>query len=350
MNSSLIERLKAIPITDVAYKLGLKLTKNRMHCFNPQHTDKTPSLTFNIDKNYFHCFGCNIGGSTIELVMSYNGFSRNEAIRWLAQEFGYSQNKSSRLVRQKRILNQHTVIHKETSALAVTPDHEVYAWIIDKCDLPAEISNYLEGRGFSDDTIAHFNIKGHLKPVKLISEAEDYWGKKRLIEAGLFNYNEAREKYIPVWWDAVVIVPFYNESSKPFFLQARRLNPIKGSKYVGLSGIPKPLFNSNIVNTLPVGSKIYIVEGVMDVLAAHTLNMNAIGVLGATTKLQRAWAEALNNFSITVMPDNDQAGMKFKESVIDAFWQIGKSINVEYLPSGINDLSELLSKREAFIK
>jgi 5S rRNA maturation endonuclease (ribonuclease M5) len=41
-----------------------------IQCTSGEHTDKNPSLSFNMDKNVFHCFSCGFGGGTIKFLQS----------------------------------------------------------------------------------------------------------------------------------------------------------------------------------------------------------------------------------------------------------------------------------------
>lgn len=50
----------------------------------PLHKEKTPSFNVDPDKQLFHCFGCNQGGSVIDLVMKLDGLTLKETMRKLA--------------------------------------------------------------------------------------------------------------------------------------------------------------------------------------------------------------------------------------------------------------------------
>src|SRR3990172_2980778 len=79
-------------IVEIAEKLGIEVKANKCKCFFPDNhsdEDSTPSMTFNIDKGIFKCWVCdNVGGTVIDLVMSYNNWSYPQAMEWLGQELG----------------------------------------------------------------------------------------------------------------------------------------------------------------------------------------------------------------------------------------------------------------------
>jgi DNA primase len=342
--STQIEELKAISILAVAKRLGLELRGTRMHCFNPAHKDrKTPSLHFNVKGNYFNCFGCEIGGSPIELVMARSGCSRKDAMLWLGQEFGLTKRAGSSPRLRIRGHTRKTRSEEHQATPENRPDPEVYAWILSKALLPREANEYLLERGLSARTISDFRLGGSLDPRDLIHTAEKWFGRDRLHDAGLLTEGKTQGKLWPVWWEPIVLIPFYWTDIAPIYLQARRLTSGDARKYVGLSGVAKPLFNAQIIRELSTGSVIYIVEGAMDVMAAHEVGLHAIGVLGSTTKFKRKSALALRNFEVIILPDHDAPGFLFKDSIVAAFAEVGKSVDVRYLPPEYNDLADALA-------
>ena len=176
----------------------------------------------------------------------------------------------------------------------------------------------------------------------IIRVAEKRFGRDRLYHAGLLTEVKMAGRLLPIWWEPILLIPFFWKDSAPIYLQARRLIAEGRRKYVGLSGVAKPLFNAQIVHVLRTGSDIYVVEGAMDVMAAHEVGLSAIGVLGSTTKFKRNWALALRDFQVTILPDQDAPGYRFKDGVVEAFANIGKSVQVRYLPLEYNDLTDAL--------
>jgi DNA primase len=82
----LIAKYNAIPIIDIAHKLGLSFKKDKTFCFNG-HDKKSPSLSIKRKGNYFKCFGCGIGGDSIKLVMEYHNYDFKSALHWLSTNF-----------------------------------------------------------------------------------------------------------------------------------------------------------------------------------------------------------------------------------------------------------------------
>ncbi len=85
-------RLNAIPITEVARRLGdtLRRTGTVWKTYCPWHDDEHPSLTFyeRTGENHCHCFSCGKGGSPIDYVMQHEQLTFQQACQWLSIEFG----------------------------------------------------------------------------------------------------------------------------------------------------------------------------------------------------------------------------------------------------------------------
>ena len=81
-----IDRLKGLPVEQVAGEVGLEVVRHRCRC--PFHDDRHPSLTFNLRTNRFKCYACGASGGPIDLAMHQLNLSFVEACRWLGNRFG----------------------------------------------------------------------------------------------------------------------------------------------------------------------------------------------------------------------------------------------------------------------
>ena len=78
-----IQKLRDLPIEEVAERLGMQVSRHK--CLCPFHDDHHASFSFNVRKNYCRCYVCmehSIG--TIDLVMKYTHKDFRSACRWLA--------------------------------------------------------------------------------------------------------------------------------------------------------------------------------------------------------------------------------------------------------------------------
>lgn len=96
LSPSEVQQLEqASPIVAVATELGLKVRGNVGYCFRrKRHPDpqEPPTLFFNPATNRFFCRRCQeVGGSVIDLVCQYQGWTRERAIAWLAHRRDFDQ-------------------------------------------------------------------------------------------------------------------------------------------------------------------------------------------------------------------------------------------------------------------
>ena len=80
-----IEKLRQLPIEEVAQRLGLQVARHKSLC--PFHSDHHASLTYNTRKNTCRCFVCmDKPMGTIDLVMRHLHVDFPVACRWLADK------------------------------------------------------------------------------------------------------------------------------------------------------------------------------------------------------------------------------------------------------------------------
>ena len=96
-----IDRLKGLPVEQVAGEVGLEVVRHRCRC--PFHDDRHPSLTFSLPKNRFKCYACGASGSPIDLAMHQLNLSFVEACRWLGSRFGIYVDEEQRSGRWRQV-------------------------------------------------------------------------------------------------------------------------------------------------------------------------------------------------------------------------------------------------------
>ena len=89
-----VDDLKAIPISEVANRLGLRLTKTgnslQGNCPTGHPSTSGRCFSINTDHNYFNCFHCGKAGDVISLVEITNDVDFREAASWLGKEYNVS--------------------------------------------------------------------------------------------------------------------------------------------------------------------------------------------------------------------------------------------------------------------
>jgi len=114
----------------------------------PFHGEKTPSFVVTPARDSWHCFGCGLGGDVFSFVMQREGLSFPEALRQLAARAGVELDERTRRddVRKARL--------REVMEAAIAFYHAVLTGT--RVGRPA--LDYLRGRGFTDATIAAYQL------------------------------------------------------------------------------------------------------------------------------------------------------------------------------------------------
>lgn len=90
----LTEQIKRLPILEIweRYVGGqVRMRGHRAVAVCPFHAgDRSPSLTLYTEKNNWYCYGCQKGGTTIDLVMKQLNLDFKNAAAALARDFGLS--------------------------------------------------------------------------------------------------------------------------------------------------------------------------------------------------------------------------------------------------------------------
>lgn len=130
----------------------------------PFHSEKTPSFVVTPGRESWKCFGCGKGGDIFSFVMEREGVGFPEALQRLAARAGVEldERTSREDARRKRL--------RDALESAITFYHQV----LTGSRHGQAALDYLHGRGFSDETIATFQL----------GYAPDAWDElsKRLIE------------------------------------------------------------------------------------------------------------------------------------------------------------------------
>lgn len=336
--------LNNIPIIEVAQKLGIAVNNyHKTMCFKG-HDNKTPSLSFNIEENYFHCFGCNIGGGSIRLVMLYMKYNFNTACKWLegnfSNKYSFTKNNINQLKCYRDVKQKDNY---KSSKQNYYPDVEVYEWLLRNASLSNKGYNYFtKVRGFSPKIIEYYNLKDLPNPKTILSEALSEWGQERLIKCGLWKYKD--DILTPIWFNHILLFPFKGLDGRIAYIQGRLLLPFKNYRYINVNGVKSTIFNIDIIKKIRANDKIIICEGIPDAINVSQRGYNAVGIVGASS-FKKDYIKYFIDFNVGVLPDNDQGGKTFYDSINQAFKIIGKSVTRIKVDKDFKDISEYLENK-----
>lgn len=328
-DSNRFARLRQLPLSDVARRLGIQISKKAIRCPLPDHEDRNPSFAFFLSTNTWKCFGCGRGGTTIDLVVEMLRCSIGEAANWLEGSAG----SFPEVAAQKADADAPRIISTED----FSADDEVYTELLEACPMKPAARDYLHTREISDATIDHFQLAFLSDGDVVLSRLLKLFSCERLYRAGVIGAVRSTRLALP---SNSIVFPFFR-AGKVEYLQSRLMPGVIGTRWMGLTGVRKPIFNSDVLRKANV---VYVCEGATDVLSAHELNLSAIGLLGAATRMRPDLLRSLVRRTVYVVPDNDSAGDNMLKNFTDDLRSAGGAALEKRVPEG-RDLNDYLVLR-----
>lgn len=336
LDAVMLDRLRGLPIEDIAPALGIEISKGKAMCFSG-HDTKTPSFTIGKNKVSWKCYGCGEYGDAISLVQKVLGLGFKSACEWLSAQFSISD---GRWLRTRANAQPRQAKFAQSDAPASPPpaeaDPTVYSWLIKRCGPVTDSrgTDYLNAHGIPVASARAFGVVELKDPARAYQELEREWGQTRLQKSGLVGQRRAL-----LWSGYSILFPFYANGSVEY-VQTRCLESDR--KFIGPKGVLKPIFNRTRLEQLRPGQQIHICEGVPDTLALEAIGLYAVGILGATS-FRAEWVDEFLPFDLVGVPDADAGGRKFSECLASAFRARSKSIRFVRPPEGM-DACDVISK------
>jgi DNA primase len=289
----------------------------------PFHGEKTPSFTVTPARDSWKCFGCGEGGDIFSFVMKRDGLSFPEALKVLATKAGVElDERTSREDARKARL-------RDVMESAVAFYHAV----LTGSKTGAAALDYLRGRGFTDETIAKYQLgwaPGGWDTLTRQLAAKRNVRPEELVEVGLAQPRQSARGGVYDRFRERVIFPIRDANGSAVGLGGRVLAPAAGAdgaagsddrdhgpKY--LNSPATPLFDKSRTLYLidkakgPIrkSTQAVIVEGYTDALMAHQAGFDNVGAsLG--TALTPSQVALLTRYAkkIALAYDVDAAGEK----------------------------------------
>ena len=297
-----------LDIVDLAgEKVALKRAGRNMKGLCPFHQEKTPSFVVFPESQNFHCFGCGKGGDLFTYYMESEQVDFREALRELAERAGVSL-ETLPVTRPQE--DPHRKLFLELHQIAAT----YYSNVLSSPKSGEKGREYLLQRGVSDEMTGQFGLG--LAPdgwdalfKQLSARGVD---PETAADAGLLQrrdsggfYDRFRDRIIfPIQDSNGQIVGFGGRAfgdEQPKYLNSPQ-SPIfdKSSLLYGLSFARDAIRGEN---------QVVIVEGYMDVIAAHQFGFeNVVAAMGtALTESQVDLVKRLTKRVVLAL-DADTAG------------------------------------------
>ncbi|WP_373514186.1 CHC2 zinc finger domain-containing protein [Persicitalea sp.] len=346
---NILEETRKVDIVQVVQGLGLKIHEHRK-ILCPFHEEKTPSLYLYPNTNTYYCFGCGKHGDVIHFYAGFCQLEYKKAMHELA--FHYVPGYIRRAAPPLRELAPRPEIPADN--LPDTKEYEyhevhteIYETFKEYCESQGETeisqqgNAYLKERGFTVYTLRNFGIF----VVKDYHNVNHYmrtrFAAADLRECGLYN-----EKDNLVFYKHPIVIP-YHQKERIVFLQGRIIGtPMdRTPRYQFLSGIPIPLFNSDLLPKIKTGKVVYLTEGAFDCITLVQQGMPAVS-LGSVTMFKKEWAKLFRRFEVCFWFDNDDAGQAAKQSYHEIFHRAGLSTHDREVKEGFKDVNEYFTKRD----
>ncbi len=285
----------------------------------PFHLEKTPSFVVFPHTNTWHCFGsCGVGGDLFSFVQKREGLSFGETLALLARDAGVEIAEESDTQRAVRAERDKLYALCEAAAL------QFQAWLR---DLPAAqgCRDYVARRAIAPETIQRFGL----------GYAPDSWDALLavLTERGYTAQDMAlvglvRERDNGGFYDALrdrLIFPIRDVRGRVIGFGGRALHAEQMPKYINSPQTPlfdkgRTLYGLDLAkDSIRNAERAVLVEGYMDVIAAHQANFtNVVASLG--TALTGEQLRLLNRYSpnLVLALDADDAGQKAAERGLEA--------------------------------
>jgi DNA primase len=302
----------------------------------PFHEEKTPSFSVNPERGIYKCFGCGKGGNVFSFLMDVEKLGFIEALRLLADRAGVPLPEPTEAA--SAVSSELEPIYHALRLAA-----RYFHTYLEESEDAQPAREYLEGRGFSHDSIKKFGLgfapdqwDGLLRHAESQSTSTDYLESAGLVikrDKGDGFYDRFRGRIIfPLFSQVGQVVGFTGRLLEADAKQAKYVNtPETRVYYKG-----KILYGLNFSkNEIRRAEEAYLVEGNTDVVSLFQAGVTNV-VATSGTALTHAQVSLLGRYTqrVIILFDADDAGVKATLRSIDLMLQAGMRTYVLSLPDG----------------
>ena len=315
----------------------LRGTKGMALC--PFHGEKTASMSFTDVENLFHCFGCKMGGDIYKYVQEIHNLEFQDAVELVAEKYGFK------------------LTYTETSQTNDFKNFQQKINLIDEyfkemmdSEKSKKAKEYLTSRKFNEQDLKRYGVSF------IDSNVEDF--QKFCDKNKISNYDLKKLGFISsndnFLFRNRIMFPILNFRSETIAYGGRALEDF-GPKYLNSSDSVLYKKNRNLYFTKDFISSVkkkgyaFLVEGYFDVLSLNQLGYsNSASPSGTALTIQQLEAVSRYTNKILLCFDNDEAGLKATERVLEIKNQVSNQLEIHCLnlPEKYKDISELYEDDE----
>ena len=332
IESYYIEKLRQLPIEEVADALGMGLRKHNAIC--PFHNDSHPSLHFSTTHNNYHCYVCGAHGGTIDLVMHRENLKFHEACRWLADAFGV-------YIGEDASHGGKNCIGEKPSSAGTSSSSGIFSSAVVSSSLGISSSENPSKLAFVDTEYLGLYVA---RPV-LNAEAEHFLFEERRLNRAIIDWCHVSSisqsapctRFGKPFYDAPsLLIPYFDRDGRLLSVQSRYLSKSQGvARFKFPKGSQCHVYNLPILRWLKPDEELFITEGCTDCWAMMSSGRKAIAIPSATL-LKIEDIEPLKALNLHIFPDQDEPGERLYLELKDRLPQLER----HQLPEDCKDFSE----------
>ncbi|QRG86036.1 DNA primase [Bulleidia sp. zg-1006] len=323
----------------------------------PFHDDHDPSLKISTDKQIYRCFVCGNGGTLFQFVQDFEKVSFPEAVEKVGEIVG---------IHVQSAPKKEVVEDPQTQKMKnVLSDATSYFSYILKTNDGLKAKEYLKLRGIDEETALKFGI-GYNPYRKLYSylKAKGY-SEEEMSQANLIRYYNGR--FEDVFQNRITFA-IHDRNGQTVGYTARSMDSNVDSKYINTDNTlvfhkGSVIYNYHRAkNPARRAGKIYLCEGVMDVIALGQAGIeNAVCTLGTACTVEQMRLLASMAPILVLVYDGDNAGQNASYKVAKLAQSIGLECRIVknmdnldpdeiYRQKGKEVLEKFIKQEESFME
>ncbi len=310
----------------------LRGTKGMALC--PFHGEKTASMSFTDVENLFHCFGCKMGGDIYKYVKEIYNLEFQDAVELVAEKYGFKLAYTE---------NSQTDDFKNFQKKINLID-EYFKEMMDS-EKSKKAKEYLTSRKFNEQDLKRYDISFIDSNV---GDFQKFCDKNRISNFDLkkLGFISSNDNFL---FRNRIMFPILNFRSETIAYGARALEDF-GPKYLNSSDSVLYKKNRNLyftkefISSVKKKGYVILVEGYFDVLSLNQLGYsNSASPSGTALTIQQLEAISRYTNKILLCFDNDEAGLKATERVLEIKNQVSNQLEIHCLnlPKKYKDISEM---------
>jgi len=275
----------------------------------PFHSERTPSFVVYPDRGTWHCFGaCATGGDAFSFLMRKENLDFRDALEMLAKEVGVNLEENQ----YDPTADQRTKLY-EVNEVATTFFQEILRHHAGA----GTVRDYLQRRGIDSATQERFRLGYALDQWSALRDflSEKGFTIEQQTLAGLLKRNEERSSTYDAF-RARLIIPIRDRQGRTIGFGGRVLDDSQ-PKYLNTADTPlfhksKVIYGLDLAHqAIRTANQVVIVEGYMDVIAAHQYGYaNVVACMGTSLTADQLQTLQRYTSNFVMALDADVAGQQ----------------------------------------